>query len=122
MDALSTLFQSLKKSGQAEGNLRGFLHVFIGRRIARLSDKTIISQGLTWRDMAGLLKKFRWNPDAVKELGLDPDELPPRDRQRYWYSAILQAKVDSAEAIAAGDKFAPILARLGYEVGPPPGG
>jgi hypothetical protein len=121
MDALSTLLEALKKGGQAKGHLRGFLHVFIGRKIIRHSDKSVVSAGVTWRDLAGWLKKLRWDPDAVKELGLDPDDLPPRDRQRFWYSAIAAAKVDSSEAIKEGDKFAKVLKGMGYDVGPAPG-
>ena len=121
MDALSALLDQLKKGGQTEGNFRGFLHVLIGRKIARIAEKDIVSKGITWRDMAALLKKHRWDPEAVRELGLEPADLPPRDRQRYWYSAIMQAKVDSASAMAAGDQFAAILKGLGYEVGPAPG-
>lgn len=121
MDALSTLLEQLKKSGQVEGNLRGFLHVLIGRTITRTKDKSIVSKGLTWRELAGWLKKLRWEPEAVRELGLDPETLPPRDRQRYWYSAIVQAKVDGPEALSAGTKFAAVLRGLGYDVGPAPG-
>ena len=117
MDALSTLFEALKKSGQTEGNLLGFLHVLIGRTITK--DKTKITSGLTWRELAGWLKKMRWDPEAVRELGLDPKDLPPRDRQRFWYSAIMQAKVDGAEAQNAGDRFASTLRDLGYEVSKP---
>jgi hypothetical protein len=122
MDALSALLDQLKKGGQTQGNFRGFLHVIIGRTITRVSDKTVVSKGITWREMAGQLKKLRWDPEAVRELGLDPDDLPPRDRQRLWYSAIMQAKVDGADATAAGDKFAAALRKLGYDVGPPPHG
>ena len=121
MDAVSTLLEALKKDRQTEGHFRGFLHVMIGRKITRHSDKTVVSNGITWRDLAGWLKKLRWDPDAVKELGLNPDDLPPRDRQRYWYSAIAHAKVDSADAIAAGDKFAKALKGMGFDVGPAPG-
>ena len=120
MDALSTLLDQLKKSGQAKGNLRGFLHVLIGRTITRRSDKTVVSKGVAWRELAGYLKKHRWDPEAVRELGLDPDDLPPRDRQRFWYSAIMHAKVESAEAIAAGDQFAGVLKGLDYDAGPSP--
>jgi hypothetical protein len=120
MDALITLLDALKKGGQTEGNLQGFLHVLIGRSITRVSDKFVVSKGLPWRELAGWLKRVRWDPEAVRELGLDPDELPPRDRQRYWYSAIMQAKVDGAQAIEAGDRFGAVLAKLGYEVGPAP--
>lgn len=121
MDALSTLLEQLKKGGQAKGNLLGFLHVIIGRTITRKNDGSVVSKGITWRDMANHLKRLRWDTEAVRELGIDPDSLPPRDRQRFWYSAIALAKVDSAEARAAGDCFAALLVPLGYEVGPAPG-
>jgi hypothetical protein len=98
MDALSTLLDELKKSGQPKGNLLGMLQVIIGRTITRKSDGAVISKGITWREMAQLLKKARWDADAVRDLGLDPEDLPPRDRQRYWYSAIAHAKVDSSAA------------------------
>jgi hypothetical protein len=114
MDALSSLFDDLKESGQTNGNFLGFLHILIGRTITK--EKVTISRGLTWRDLANWLKKVRWDPEAVRELGLDPKDLPPRDRARYWYSAIMQAKVDSADAIKAGDKFAKVLKDLGYDV------
>lgn len=117
MDALSTLLEELKKRGQPQGNFLGFLHVLIGRKITRTSDKSVISTGITWRQMAGLLKKVRWDPEAVRELGIDPDSLPPRDRQRYWYSAIALAKVDSPAATKAGDLFADVLRGMGYQVG-----
>ena len=116
MDALSALFDALKKSGQPQGNFLGFLHVMIGHTINRVSDRVCVTRGMTWRDLAAMLKKVRWDPDAVRELGLEPESLPPRDRQRYWYSAIQQAKVTSPEAIKAGEAFAVVLKDLGYEV------
>jgi hypothetical protein len=120
MDALATLLDEFKKSGRTEGNFRGLLHVLIGRAITRSGDKAALSKGITWRELAAWLKKVRWDPEAVRELGLEPDSLPPRDRQRYWYSAIMHAKVDSASAIAAGDRVVDVLRSLGYEVGPAP--
>jgi hypothetical protein len=117
MDALSTLFDLLKSCEQTQGNFLGLLNVLIGRKITSASDKTVISRGLTWRDLAGWLKKVRWDPEAVRELGLDPSELPPRDRQRFWYAAIAHAKVDSAAAQQAGDRFVPVLEGLGYKIG-----
>lgn len=116
MDALSTLLDELKKSGQTQGQLLGFLHVLIGRTIIRTEGNVTISKGITWRDLAGWLKKVRWDTEAVRELGLDPKDLPPRDRQRFWYSAIMQAKVDTSAAIKAGDEFAKVLRQLGYDV------
>ena len=120
MDSARAFLEDLRQQGLAEGNFLGLLHICIGRRIER-ADGTLVSTGLTWRDLAALLKKLRWDRDAVRELGLDPDQLPPRDRQRYWYSAICQANVDSAQARAAGTRLAETLAPAGYRVGEAPG-
>src|SRR5438093_8158792 len=112
MDAVSTLLDALKKSGKTAGHLQGFLHVMIGRTITRTKDQSVVSQGMAWRDLASRLKKLRWDPETVRELGLDPHDLPPRDRQRFWYTAITHAKVDSEAASAAGEKFAAVLRGL----------
>jgi hypothetical protein len=120
MDLLREFLEDLIRRGLVQGHFQGLLHILIGRRVEKL-DGTLISNGLTWRDLAALLKKIRWDKDAVIELGLNPTELPPRDRQRYWYSAIAQAHVDSLQAIQAGDALAALLADAGYHVGPPPG-
>ena len=50
------------------------------------------------------------------------EELPPKDRQRFWYSAIARAGVDSPQAVQAGNAFARKLEALGYQVGAAPGG
>lgn len=120
MDALAAFLAQVKKLGLAQGQLLGFLHVLIGRRIS--SEGTLISAGLAWRDLASWLKKMRWEPEQARELGLDPDALPPRDRQRFWYAVITRAGVDSAAAREAGDRFAATLQSQGYEVGPAPSG
>jgi hypothetical protein len=119
MDALSAFLDDLKKSGLTRGHFLGFLNVLIGRRVST-EDGKLISRGLTWRDLAGGLRKVRWDTDVVRELGLDPDELPPRDRQRFWYTAITRAKVDSPAAREAGDRFAEKLRARGYDVGAAP--
>lgn len=119
MDVLAALFQQLKSQGLAKGHFLGFLHVLIGRKIS-LADGTPVSNGISWRALAEWLKKIRWDPEDVRELGIDPETLPPRDRFRYWNLSISQAKVDSSDAIAAGEAFAEKLRQLGYQVGPPP--
>src|SRR5690349_16630133 len=83
-----------KGNGPSIGGFLGLLNVLIGRRIST-RDGAVLSTGLTWRELAVLLNKFRWDPEAVRELGLDPERLPMRDRQRYWYTAIALANVDS---------------------------
>jgi hypothetical protein len=119
MDRLRDLLDALKKQAFAAGNFLGLLHVLIGRRILA-PDDTQLSAGISWRELAGLLKQVRWDKEAVRELGLDPAALPPRDRFKYWYTAIGQADVGSERAARAGDEFAKRLAKLGYKVGPAP--
>jgi hypothetical protein len=119
MDQLREFLKIVEDNRLAQGNLLGLLHVLIGRRIT-LEDGTVVSTGLTWRDLAALLKRVRWAPEAVAELGLDPSALPPRDRQRFWYAAITQAGVNSAKAEAAGTKLASAVKPHGFLIGPPP--
>jgi hypothetical protein len=120
MDGVQTFLDELRQQGLAKGNFLGLLHVLIGRRVTR-SDGTPVSPGLTWRELAALLKRLRWDKEDVRELGLDPADLPPRDRQRFWYTAITQAHVDSPAAIEAGNRLAESVKPLGYVVSPPPG-
>jgi hypothetical protein len=120
MDLLREFLEDLKRRGLTQGHFRGLLHILIGRRVEKANGH-LVSNGLTWRDLAALLKKVRWEREAVTELGLNPDDLPPRDRQRFWYVAITQAQVDSPQARQDGDRLAELLEGAGYQVGPPPG-
>jgi hypothetical protein len=121
MDRVREFLEIVKTSNLAEGNFLGLLHVLVGRRISS-ADGTLISSGLTWREVATWLKKVRWNKDAIHELGLQKATLPQRDRFRYWYNAIARAHVDSADALLAGTRLAEKLAAAGYSVGPAPDG
>ena len=95
MDALPRFVEEIKRNGWARQHLEGFLHVLIGRRIKRVADGAVVSTGVSWRELAAALKKVRWDPDAVGELGFEPKQLPPRDRERYWYTLITKAQLDS---------------------------
>ncbi len=119
MEQLRQLLAAVEARGVARGNFLGLLHVLIGRRITR-TDGTPVSAGLTWREVASLLKRARWERGAVTELGINPADLPPRDRERFWYAAVVRAGVDSTAALAAGERMADALRPLGYQVGPPP--
>ena len=121
MDRLHDLLAQIKKHGWAAGQFLGLLNLLIGRRVTA-ADGTEISSGATWRSLAAYLKQVRWHKEAVRELGLEPAALPPRDRVKYWYAAISQAKVDSPEATRAGDQVAERLTSQGYTVGPAPRG
>jgi len=115
MDRLASFMIDVQKLGPIPGLFRGLLHILIGRRI-EITDGTLVSNGLTWREAAALLKRARWDKDAVTELGLEGKELPPRDRERYWYSAILNAHVETDEARIAGDTLAQKLNAAGYRI------
>jgi hypothetical protein len=119
MDRLRDFLVEIKKHGWSAGQFLGLLNLLIGRRVTA-ADGTEISAGVTWRVLAAYLKMVRWDKNAVRELGLDPANLPPRNRQKYWYAAIAHANVDSAEATSAGDKLAERLSTHGYKIGPGP--
>jgi hypothetical protein len=120
MDPLREFLEAVRRHDAAQGLFQGLLHILIGRRITK-ADGALVSAGLTWRAAAALLKQVRWDREVVRELALDPANLPPRDRQRFWYTAITSAAVDSAEARAAGDRLIKPLVDLGYIIGPAPG-
>ena len=120
MEQLREFLNTVRNRGTARGNFLGFLHILIGRRVTR-ADGTPVSGGMTWRELAALLKQMRWDRDDVRELKLDPADLPPRDRERFWYAAIAHAGVASAAAKTAGDRLVAPLKALGYVVGPAPG-
>lgn len=120
MDGIISLLEEVREKIKFPGYFQGLLHILIGRRITK-PDGTVVSAGLTWRQTAAVLKRLRWDRDAVKELGLDPEQLPPRDRERFWYAAIAQGQIDSDDARSAGEKLAVRLKKLGYHVGPAPG-
>ena len=119
MDALTEFLEDLKRQGLAQGKFLGLLNLLIGRTVTRV-DGTVISAGLSWRTLAGWLKKVRWSKESVRELDLDPDDLPPRDRQYFWYTSISRAGVASAKAHELANQLAAILVANGYLVGPAP--
>jgi hypothetical protein len=120
MDALQSFLEDLKRLKVSEHHFLGMLHILIGRKVTR-EDGTLVAVGMTWRELAALLKKFRWNKDAAKKLGLELEDLAPRDRERFWYMAISRAQVDSAEARQDAEQLAEVLKSHGYVVGPAPG-
>lgn len=115
MDQLKEFLSAVRTHGTSAGRFRGLLHILIGRTITR-TDATPVSNGMTWRAAAALLKKHRWDRDAVRELGLDPAALPPRDREKFWYVAIAQGAVGTPEAAAEADALVESLRELGYHV------
>lgn len=119
MDARLELLTKIKHERWANGNLLGLLNVLIGRRIETV-DGPLVSNGITWRELATLLKKVRWDKSAADELGLESVSLPPREREKYWYTVIVHAGVGSETAARAGDRLATILRRNGFTVSESP--
>lgn len=121
MDGIRELLETARDHGLVDGHFRGLLHIAIGRTITR-PDGTVISTGLTWREVAAVLKLLRFDRELVRGFGADPDTLAPRDRERFWYSAIAQARVDSPEAVAEAEAVIGKLKNIGFIVGPLPSG
>src|SRR5262245_19576751 len=115
MDRLREFLEAVRTQGSARCPFRGLLHVLVGRRVT-LADGTLVSAGRSWREAAAALKKYRWDRDAVRELGLEPKQLPPRDREKFWYEAIRRADVGGARAEA--EALLATATELGYVVGP----
>jgi hypothetical protein len=119
MDGIRELLDAVRDHGLIKGRFRGLLHIGIGRKVTK-PDGSLLSAGLTWRELATVLKELRFDRDLAREFGADPSTLAPRDRERFWYSAIVQAHVNSPEASAEADALAAELKRLGFIVGPNP--
>lgn len=119
MDQLQDVLEVIRLKGLAKGRLRGVFHIAIGRKLTR-PDGVVISTGVTWRTLADILRDLRFDPEIVRELEVDPETLAPRDRFKFWYSAIGLAKVDSPAAFAEAEKLAAALKPLGVIVSPPP--
>ena len=119
MDQIQDVLELIQRKGLAKGRLRGVFHIAIGRTLSK-PNGTVISHGITWRALATLLRDLRYSPDLVAELGVDPETLAPRDRNKFWYSAIGLANVGSPAAFAEAEKLATALKSSGIIVGPPP--
>lgn len=119
MDGIRELLEAAREKKLATGHFRALLHIAIGRKVTR-SNGTVLSTGITWRELAVLLKELHFDRELVREYGVDPGTLAPRDRERLWYTAIALAHVDSLEASAEADALAIDLKKLGFVVGPNP--
>lgn len=121
MEQLEDVIELIRQQGLVKGHLRGLFHLAIGRTLSR-PDGHVISRGVSWRNLAAILRDLRLDPDLVRELGLDPATLPPRDRLKYWYTAIAGAKIDSPAGYTEAEKLAEALKPLGILVSPPGSG
>ncbi len=113
-DGLRHFLDAVRLQNLATGHLRALLVIAVGGRIE--SEGQLLSKGSNWRELADLLKKLRWDKLQVAELGIDVKDLPPRDRSKYWYSALAKAGLDSAESARLAMRLIPELEKLGYKI------
>ena len=116
-DGLRLFLDAVQRHKLAAGHLRAILVIAVGGRIE--FEGQTLSQGTTWRDLADLLKKLRWDKLQVGELGLNVKDLPPRDRGKYWYSAMSRADLGSGESSKAAAKLLPALEKIGFKIALP---
>jgi hypothetical protein len=115
MEGIRDLLETARTHGLIAGRFRGLLHIAIGRTVTK-PDGIKLSSGLTWREVAALLKNLRFDPELGREVGADPDTLSPRDRERYWYAVIAMARVDSSEAMMEAETLIAPLKEHGFVV------
>ena len=121
MEGTRMMLQLARDHRLIAGHLRGLFHIAIGRKLTD-AEGTVLSTGMSWRDLSQLLKTLKYDREIVRELGADPDSLSPKDRERFWYAAIALANVDSAQARREAEELTASLRGLGIRVGPAPTG
>jgi len=114
-ETLESLLLKLRTQSFPHESFQGFLHVLVSGALLDSSGNRVFS-GLSWRELALILKKVRWDPNMVRHLGLDPATLAPRDRERFWYQAICQSSLDSAQAKKSALRLKGWMDRYGYSV------
>ena len=87
MDELRDFLDTVTEHGLAVDRFRGLLFVLIGQRIQK-ADGTPVSAGMNWRPLRASLSNIAGIGRRFARLGIDPSELAPRDREKYWYPAI----------------------------------
>ena len=86
MGGVLELLTALKQEGHTEGRFLGLLHILIGRRLQK-KDGTVISTGLTWRELSGLFASSDENrppPSAPAPAAPAPRPAaaPPKDDRK----------------------------------------
>jgi hypothetical protein len=115
MKPLNDFLAKVRQAQVPPGCFLGFLHVLIGKTLVT-REGTLVSRGITWRELAARFRQARLDKDLVKELGVDPAQLPPRDREAYWFEALRRAQISSPQAQNQAAQLVSWLEKLGYEV------
>ncbi|MCE2805024.1 MAG: hypothetical protein LW700_07390 [Gemmataceae bacterium] len=115
MKLLNEFLAKVRQEQVPPGCFLGFLHILIGKTLVT-RDGALVSRGITWRELAARMRQARLDKDLVRELGVDPGQLPPRDREAYWFEAMRRAPVSSPQAQNQAAQLVSWLEKLGYEV------
>ena len=115
MNLLNDFLAKVRTAGVPQGQFLGFLHLMVGKTLVT-REGTLVSQGSTWRDLSARFRQARLDRDLVSELGLKPADLPPRDREAYWFEALRRAAISSPLALEQATQLISWLEKLGYEV------
>jgi hypothetical protein len=111
MKALNDFLSKVRQEPVPAGCFLGLLHILIGKTLVT-REGALVSRGITWRELAARMRQARLDKDLVRELGVDPAQLPPRDREAYWF----EAPVASPQANNQAAQLVSWLEKLGYEV------
>lgn len=115
MDAIRSLLARVRSPGFPTEHFPGLLHVLIGQTLTD-QDGSVVSKGITWRECANLLKTARIDPELARTLELDPEDLPPRDREKFWYVALTRFPVGCDKARKCAKALVPWLTKAGLKV------
>ena len=115
MKALNDFLSKVRQEPVPAGCFLGLLHILIGKTLVT-REGALVSRGITWRELAARMRQARLDKDVVRELGVDPAQLPPRDREAYWFEALRRAPVASPQANNQAAQLVSWLEKLGYEV------
>ena len=114
MDALDKFLLALKEDSICQGRFLGLIRLLVAYKIYDKNGDPV-SLGVTFRTLAEKLKKARWDTSQINVLGINPKELPQRDRYRFWYVALVRSKVNDPAAIKEADDLANKIMNIGYQ-------
>lgn len=118
MDALDNFLLALKEGSITKGRILGLIRLLVAYKIYDKNGDPV-TLGVTFRTLAEKLKKARWETSEIDALGINPKELPQRDRYRFWYVALVRSKVNDPVAIKEADELANKIMNIGYQAIPP---
>jgi len=116
MDALTAFLNRLKKEPRAKKHFLGLLHALIGCRNHHRQRWPGGQSRVELAGPGGKLKKIRWDPDCVGQLGMENSRTAAARPEAIVVSGHFAPEVDSPAAVAIAAQLAEVLRELGYEI------